>query len=118
MMRREDLKTVSEISRAFWIEPSRSEQMALESFTAASLLDTTDERKLEKAASALLERASRGGMAANARANLAAINEPFFRLAPEERFALVALHVGHWSYARLSRILKRAPEDVDALVWQ
>lgn len=112
-MNTEDLRALSHLGHALWVEPGRLERAALETLTAVSLLDLPSEKLVERASSALLERASRDGAAVNA----TALGTPFFRLLPEERLILAALHLGHWSYARISRILDRSEETVARAAW-
>lgn len=114
-----DLKTYAEIGRALWADPSRSGEMAVETLSAIALLDLTQERALEKASQALLDRAVRQGMASN---TLGALDTnqfgAFFKLQPEERFVLVALHLGRWTYERTARVLQTQSEVVEALAWR
>jgi hypothetical protein len=114
-----DLKTYAEIGRALWADPSRSSEMAVETLSAIALMDLTQERALEKASQALLDRAVRQGMASN---TLSALDTgqfgAFFKLQPEERFVLVALHLGRWTYERTARVLQIQPEVVEALAWR
>lgn len=120
LIHREDLKTLVEVGKALWRDPRESQSATLETLSAVSLLDLTPERAAEKAAAALLERVNRRGAAANFRSNLQSglgASEPFYRLEPEERGLLVALHLGRWSYARLGRIYGESPEQIEALAW-
>jgi hypothetical protein len=119
-MNTDDLKILAEVGRALWMDPRQSQIATVETLSAVSLLDLTPERALERAAAALLERVTSRGMAANTRANLTAgmgMGQPFFRLMPEERLLLVALHLGRWSYARLSRIFDETPELIEQKAW-
>jgi hypothetical protein len=116
-MTQEDLKTLVVMGRSLWSDPGRSERVALETMTAVSLLDLTKERAVERAAAVLLERAERDGMAAMTRVNLVVLDQPFFRLLPEERFLLAALHVGRWSYSRLARVMDETSERVEEIAW-
>jgi hypothetical protein len=121
-MNKDDLKVLAEVGRALWVDPHESQIATIETLSAVTLLDLTPERALERAAKALLERVTSRGLAANTRSNLNAgallgMGQPFFRLLPEERFFLVALHLGRWSYARLSRISGETPEQIEELAW-
>jgi hypothetical protein len=116
-MRTEDLNTLVAMGKALWADPARSERIAAETLTAVSLLDLTEERAIERAAAVLLERAEREGAAAQASSNADAMNQPFFRLFPEERFLLAALHLGRWSYARLARVMSAEEKRVEELAW-
>lgn len=115
---REDLQTFSKIGKALWVDPEYSEKFTSETLAAVTLLDLTSDRALEKASSALLDCAKRRGGASNAWVNSHFLSQSFFRLSPEERFVLVGLHSGRWSYARLSRILGMSSEEVQELSWQ
>jgi len=114
-----DLKTYAEFGRALWADPSRSGEMAIETLSAISLLDLTQERALEKASSALLDLAMRQGMASN---TLSALEMgkfgAFFKLQPEERFVLAALHLGRWTYERVARVIDADSEKVEKLAWR
>jgi hypothetical protein len=111
-MQPEDLKTYSEFGRALWFDPTESRRVAVETLAAASLLDMSAERILEKAASGMISRAHKLSP------NPKALVHPFFRLFPEERVILVALHQGRWSYARLARLLGETPDSIERLAWQ
>jgi hypothetical protein len=111
-MRFEDLKTLSHLERALWAEPTRVAAQNLETLGAVSLLVLSPERRIERTSTALLHRAS-GDFAA---AHFGVAN-PFYRLSPEERFLLSALHSGRWSYARLSRLLERDSHDLERVAW-
>jgi hypothetical protein len=114
-----DLKTYAELGRALWADPARSEEMAVETLSAIYLLDLTQERALERAAATLLDRAVRQGMASNTVSALERGKfDPFFRLQPEERFVLAALHLGRWTYERVARVVSGTPEAVERLAWK
>lgn len=120
MIEKHDLKTLAEMGKALWANPRESEVAMIETLSAVTLLDLTPERAVEKAAAALLERVTGTGGAVNFRANLASqlgMTQPFFRLAAEERFLLIALHLGRWSYGRIARIFKITPEQVEIAAW-
>jgi hypothetical protein len=69
---------------------------------------------LEKASTALLARAAREDL----RVQAAFLGDPFFRLLPEERFILVALHLERWSYERIARVLQCTDEQVATRAWR
>src|SRR3954451_2966564 len=104
MLRNQDFEAYLQIGNSLWADPDRSKRMMVETLSAASLQDLTEERMLEKATSAMLKRAMHGKLAATPAHNVQAISNPFFRLTPEERLILTALHRGRWSYARLGRV--------------
>ncbi len=113
----QDLVTFSKLGSALWIDDDYSQISTSETLAAVSLMNLNSERTLEKAVAALLERARVEGMAGNIQRNQKAISQPFYRLTPEERFVLVSLHVGRWSYQRLGRILEFTIEQVQELAW-
>lgn len=123
-MRAEDLQAVIHIGQALWADPARSSECAEDALTAASALfvnpgargrgDSSVEGSItERAGTALYRRAGRDGL----RATAPGVGNPFYRLAVEERLVLSALHVGHWSYERIGRILGRTPIQVQELAW-
>ena len=112
-MRTEDLKTLSQLGQALWSQPRQSEQIAIETLLAVSTQELTSERAVEKTSIALLRRAQRDGSVATEKD----VHNPFYRLLPEERFALMALHQGRWSYLKLSRVLGITGEEVERLAW-
>ena len=113
-MKTEDFRAIDSLSRSLWADAAYAARVSTETVTAVSLLDLNDERALERAMSALLERALRDGAGVNAEA----LNHPFFRLQPEERLLLAALHVGRWSYRRIARVLGMNEEKIPRLAWQ
>ena len=119
MMNREDLRALIELGRALWADPRESDLATVETLSAITLLDLTPDRALERAASALLERVRNRGLAADTRASLSVgAGDPFFRLYPEERMLLVSLHLGRWSYARLSRIFGISARQIEEMGWR
>ena len=120
-MKSEDLKCVVQMSRALWADPEEADPQTANTVSAVSLLNLTDERELERVAKALLEQSSRTGMSTHTlqalRMGIGRSDNPFFRLFPAERFLLVTLHSGRWSYARLARILEMSTEDIEATAW-
>jgi hypothetical protein len=112
-MRAEDLRAITAIGQALWIDRSRSHRLALETITAVSMQDLTDERMLERTTAVLVGRAHRDGIGSVA----SQISEPFFRLSAEERVVLIALHREKWSYLRLARVLGISPERVEEISW-
>jgi hypothetical protein len=113
-----DLRVYSSLSKALWSDADISERVSIDALVAASLAsDSAPDARIGRAVQAMLERANREGRAATTRNNLAVIHEPFFRLSPEERILLVGLHLGHWSYARLARILQVSEEKIEEMAW-
>jgi len=117
-MMREDLKTLAEIGIAIWGDPEFSHKTTLETIAAVSLLELNSEKTIERAATALLERAAHEGRLTNTRRNMSRISSPFYRLEFASRFILSALHLGRWSYARVARVLDETPERVQELAWE
>jgi hypothetical protein len=118
---REDLKTIAELGLALWADPHYSSQVTSETFMAASMIEVQDDLRLERAAQALLDRAVSEGHSRNTTINArvpGAINDEFFRLGVKERFVLVGLHFGKWSYARLSRVCGVSAEEIEELAWR
>lgn len=113
-MKTEDLRTLSQIGKALWVDRDLSRRRMAETIQAVSLLPIPEERVLERASSALLERANRE----EGRGNAAFLGDPFFRLLPEERLILVALHLERWSYERLARVLDWTEEQVATRAWK
>jgi hypothetical protein len=99
---------LSGFGKAFWLNSDDSKTSLSETLAAVSLLNLTSERRLEKTSRALLEKGRR---------NQVVFSHPFFRLVPDERFVLVALHLGRWSYDRVGRILNRTVHDIQEIAW-
>lgn len=112
-MRSEDFIAITSIGNALWVNPRVSERNAADTVAAVAMLEVTDENAVEKAASAMLVAAMRDGV----HATISAISNPFYRLLPEERTVLAALHCGRWSYERLGRVLGRAPDEIAEIAW-
>jgi hypothetical protein len=120
-----DLKTYIELGKALWADPQRSSSIAAETLSAVSLLDLSEEGAVERASAVLLDRAVKQGMASTTRDVLALSGvggtgyyDAFFRLQAQERFVLVALHQGRWSYARVARVMGRSAEAVEKIAWR
>jgi hypothetical protein len=112
-MRTEDLGALTRIGQALWASPEASHRPLQETVAAVSLLELGPERSIERAAGVLLNQVARDGADAAA----AAIHRPFFRLLPEERLVLAALHCSRWSYGRIGRVLGRSAENVAEIAW-
>ncbi len=93
------IRSISRISRSLWGDFEKSLTMSSDTLTSVGLLKLDDEQTLERTTKALVERAEKNPP------RLLSLQHPFFRLAPIERFLLTALHIEHWSYARISRVL-------------
>ncbi len=117
----EDLKSLAKIGNAFWADPAISHQVTSEILGGASLVSQSPEQVLDRAVSGLLNRVREDGMVGNLKKNLivaGAEGSPFFRLFPEQRFLIVALHSRRWTYQRLAQILNEPVEIVEALSWK
>jgi hypothetical protein len=113
-MRVEDLRSLSQIGQALWVDPVLSRQRTAETLQAVGLLQLADDRIIERASSALLARA-RSERELIAPPLLA---DPFFRLLPEERLLLVALHQERWSYCRMARVMNSSEDAVASRAWK
>jgi hypothetical protein len=113
-MTTEDIRSLSQIGNALWVDRDLSRQRTAETLQAVSLLSLPEDALLERASSALLARATREDLGARA----AFLGDPFFRLLPEERFILVALHLERWSYERVARVLGCTAEQVATRAWK
>jgi hypothetical protein len=120
MIHSDDLRTFSGIGKAFWIDSGKCEQSTVETLSAVSLLGLTPERALEKACATLLEQARRSdaGKEVSGEPRTALFLEPFYRLSLEERFLLVGMHIGKWSYSRVGRILNQEPFLIEEWLWK
>lgn len=112
-MRTENLKALAQIGSALWMKPGLSQQKVSEALSLVCLQDITEERRLSKVVRALLERASADGV----RVNAEGVGRPFYRLLPEERLILSALHYGRWSTKRLAEALSLTEERVAEIAW-
>jgi hypothetical protein len=117
-MFREDLNTLAKIGSVLWVDPEYSERSTLETITAVSLLRLDPEKSLEKASAALLERARSQSLLSNSPHQVGMLGKKFFRLNANERFLMVALHGGHWSYERLSQIFCLSSEQLQEFAWR
>jgi len=113
----EDMDAFSCVGRVLWPSHEIAKRSLEETLSIVSLLQLSPEMALERATQALLERAKRESKSVQIGAHLELLNHPFYRLFLEERVILVALHIGHWSYARLSRILNLSIEQVEGMAW-
>lgn len=109
----QDVLTLTRLGSALWANAEHSRQASMETITAVSLMDLTQDRAIERSASALLALSARAGAASNADA----LGSPFYRLLPEERLILFALHSARWSYARIARVLEESEETIARIAW-
>ncbi|MBU6376263.1 MAG: hypothetical protein KGQ59_09730 [Bdellovibrionales bacterium] len=113
-MRAEDIRSLSQIGHALWVDPEISRLRTAETLQAVGLLRLQEGRVLERASSALLARALQDKESFPA----SFLADPFFRLLPEERVLLVALHLERWSYHRLARVLGWTEDQVAMRAWK
>ena len=95
----DSIRSISRISRSLWGEYGKALLISSDTLTSVGLLKLDDQETLERTTKALVERAE------NNPPRLLSLQHPFFRLAPIERFLLTALHLEHWSYSRIARVL-------------
>jgi hypothetical protein len=109
-----ELDTYSELSRALWANPELSRRKVVDAFGIAGLLNLPNhDERLDWAARTMLEQARASGSLSVA----AGVENPFYRLSVEERFALTALHDGRWSYVRLAKVLDMDLHELQELAW-
>ncbi|MDR3608703.1 MAG: hypothetical protein P4M08_15170 [Oligoflexia bacterium] len=115
-----DLETFAQLGTALWIAPERARPVVIETLGAVSLLELSEDRALERAAMLMLARAESRGNAEGTLTSLASgqFGNPFFKLAPSERFILVALHSGRWSYERVARVMNLDADAVERFAWK
>ncbi len=91
--------SLTRISHSLWGDFSKSVPISEDVLAGIGILRLDGEQTLLRASKVLIERAERSPPA------VFALQHPFFRLAPVERFLLTALHVENWSYARIAQVL-------------
>jgi hypothetical protein len=116
----QDLQTFAQLGTALWVAPERARPVVIETLSAVSLLDLSGERAMDRATAILLKRAESRGAVEATRISLSTgqFGNPFFKLSALERFVLVTLHSGRWSYARMARVTGLSAEDVESLAWR
>ena len=110
-MDKEAIKSLTRISRSLWGDLEKSVAISEDTLTSVCLLQLSDERTLERASKVMIERAERNPP------RLLALQHPFYRLAPIERFLLTALHVEKWTYSKIARILGIEVSLVEPWAW-
>ncbi len=110
-MNREDIQSLTRISRSLWGDLERSVEMSEDTLSHVSLLNLSTEMTLERASKVMVERAEKNPP------SLLKLNHPFFRLAPIERFLLTALHLEKWSYSRIARALGIDQGIIETWAW-
>lgn len=116
-MEKTRLKSLAEIGVALWANPEVYQQKVQETVTALALLEEDSLVGLEKGAMALLARVHREGLIRNNNLNKNALQNPFYRLDPEERFVLIALHSGKWNYQAIGRVMEMDPSQLQQFAW-
>jgi hypothetical protein len=110
-MNDQDLNLVTDLGYALWQDPYQAQVAVRDTVSAASLVETQTDAVVERTVRALLDQAEKRGSFARPGAQL------FQSLFAEERFLLLALHSGRWSYARIARVLEETPESVQTMAW-
>ncbi len=110
-MDQEVIKSLTRISRSLWGDLEKSVAIGADTLTTVCLLRLSDERTLERAAKVMIERAERNPP------RLLALQHPFFRLAPVERFLLTALHIEKWDYGKVARTLGVEVNLIEPWAW-
>ncbi len=112
-----DLKTLSHIGLALWGDAHESERVCLEILTRVALLDLSPSAAIEHTLKCLYKEYfnNREGCPNMSEIRL---EQPFFRMTPEERLVLVALHVGRWSYASVGRVLEKNKSAIPEIAWR
>jgi hypothetical protein len=105
-----DVLQLSELANALWQDPQEGIPAAADTVATVSLLNLSSEEAIERAAKGILDHAVR-------RPPRRTPDSYFFRLLPEERLVLAALHYARWSYGRLARILGLTENQVAELAW-
>ena len=118
IIRQDELKVLASLGTAIWADSALSEQNVVDTVSAACLCGLGQEQTLEKACRGLLEKARGQSVFTAWIQNPSLFNRIFYRLSPGERFVLTAVHLGHWSYDRLGRILDRSRDEVQEVLWQ
>lgn len=107
----DSIRSISRISRSLWGDYEKALIMGSDTLSSVGLLQLDDEQTLDRTSRALIERAEKNPP------RLLALQHPFFRLAPIERFLLTALHLEHWGYTRISRVLGIESSLIGAWAW-
>jgi hypothetical protein len=110
-MNDQDLNLVTDLGYALWQDPYQAQITVRDTVSAASLVEAKTEAVVDRTVRALLEQAEKRGSFARPGAQL------FQSLFAEERFLLLALHTGRWSYARIARVLGESPDSVQTMAW-
>ena len=110
-LNREDIQSLTRISRSLWGDLDRSVEMSEVTLSSVSLLNLSTEMTLERASKVMVERAEKNPPA------ILKLNHPFFRLAAIERFLLTALHLEKWTYAKVSRTLGIEESLIETWAW-
>jgi hypothetical protein len=108
---KDSIKSLTRIGRSLWGDLDRSFAMSEDSLTTVSLLQLSGERTIERASKVMIERAEQNPP------RLLALQHPFYRLNPIERFLLTVLHIEKWSYQRIGRILTIETSLIETLAW-
>ena len=110
-MDKDSIKSLTRIGRSLWGDLDRSFAISEDTLTTVSLLQLSGDRTIERASKVMIERAEQNPP------RLLALQHPFYRLSPVERFLLTVLHVEKWSYERVGRILGIETSLIETLAW-
>lgn len=114
IMEEKNLRSISQVSKGFWFNQNQSLDAARESLAQVAFLNLSSEQAHDQTIRLMLKKALHEGQAANQ----GALNHPFYRMNPEERFLLSALHYGQLSYQRIAQILNLSLEQISVLAAQ
>ncbi|MFZ9596050.1 MAG: hypothetical protein ACO3A2_08235 [Bdellovibrionia bacterium] len=114
----EDLSDLTKIGAALWLDSKEVEEQLVETLSAVSLLKISSDEAIIRASQILLRKSKSQGVFQPALKKPDLFFNPFFRLSGSERLALVAVHLGKWSYRRTSQILDISSDQLESLLWQ
>lgn len=82
--------------------------------STTALMDLNGDQIFEKVVLQLLDQSQKH----SANRTTAALNHPFYRLLPIQRFALMGRHLEGWSYTKLGTLLNLPSYDIEKILWQ
>ncbi|MBI4926106.1 MAG: hypothetical protein HY843_09295 [Bdellovibrio sp.] len=116
-MRSGDLRAFCHLGFALWADPKEAETKIYNTLITVAAININQDLAIERATSALYRQVIRENLSINQSAHFA-LDQPFYRLTPDERFVLSALHGGRWSYAKIARILEKNLNQIAAIAWR
>jgi hypothetical protein len=102
---------LTRIGHSLWGDFDKALLINEDTLSGLSLLQLDSQQTLERASKILIERAEKNPPRA------LSLQHPFYRLAPIERFLITSLHVEHWSYSRIARVLGIEPSLISTWAW-